>query len=272
MPIHPTAVVDKSAEIDPSAEIGAYAIIEPGVHIGPQTRIFPHAYIATGTTLGRACQVHPFAIVGHVPQDLKWGGAPSYTEIGDETIIREHVSIHRGTTPGSKTIVGQRCFIMSTGHIGHNCTVADDVIIATGAMLAGHVEVGPRAFVSGNVVLHQFIRVGELAMIGGNSALAQDLLPFMLVRFPQVILGPNVVGLRRAGFSAAERLEIRNCHRVLFRSGLLFPEAVERAAEMIRTEPGRRLLAFLRAPSKRGYLHYRALSGGRSVGGDEEVT
>jgi UDP-N-acetylglucosamine acyltransferase len=268
MPIHPTAVVDPSAEIDATAEIGAYAVVEKSVHVGAEVRVYPHGYVAEGTTLGRRCQVHPFAIVGHPPQDLKWAGEPSFTQIGDETIIREHVSIHRGTMPGSATVVGKRCFIMSTGHIGHNCAVGDDVTIATGAMLAGHVEVGGRAFVSGNVVLHQFMRVGELAMIGGNVALAQDVPPFMLVRFPQVILGPNTVGLRRAGMSSEERFEVRKCYRALYRGGLPFPRAVERVAELVRTDAGRRLLQFLRSPSKRGFLPYRAWGGGRDAGGE----
>lgn len=269
MSIHPTAIVDSSAEIDAAAEIGAYAVVEQNVRIGAEARLFAHGYVAEGTTLGRRCQVHPFAIVGHWPQDLKWTGVPSYTQIGDETIIREHVSIHRGTTPGSTTVIGQRCFIMSTGHIGHNCVVGDDVTIATGAMLAGHVEVGPRAFISGNVVLHQFMRVGELAMIGGNVALAQDVPPFMLVRFPQVILGPNTVGLRRAGMSSEERFEVRRCYRTLYRSGLPFPKAVEQVVGLVRTDAGRRLLEFLRSPSKRGFLPYRAWGGGRDTGGEE---
>jgi len=270
MPIHPTAIVDPAAEIDATAEIGAYAVIEKNVHIGPAARVFPHGFVGEGTTLDPRCQVHPFAVVGHPPQDLKWGGEPSYTQIGDETIVREHVSIHRGTTPGSTTTIGRRCFIMSTGHIGHNCVVGDDVTIATGAMLAGHVEVGARAFISGNVVLHQFMRVGELAMIGGNVALAQDVPPFMLVRFPQVILGPNTVGLRRAGMSSEERFEVRRCYRTLYRSGLPFPKGVERVAALVKTEAGRRLLQFLRSPSKRGFLPYRAWGGGRDT--NDEAT
>jgi UDP-N-acetylglucosamine acyltransferase len=258
MPIHPTAVVDSSAEIDATAEIGAYAVVEQDVHVGAETRVYPHAYVATGTTLGRRCQIHPFAVVGHVPQDLKWTGAPSYTRIGDETIIREHATIHRGTMPGSTTVVGQRCFIMATGHIGHNCVVGDGVVIVNGAMLAGHVEVGTRAFVSANASMHQFVRVGELAMIGGGTFITRDVPPFMLVRYPDVILGPNTVGLRRAGLSAAERFEIRKCYRTLYRSGLPFSHAVAQVAEMVQTDAGQRLLQFLQSPTIRGYMRPRA--------------
>jgi UDP-N-acetylglucosamine acyltransferase len=269
MPIHPTAIIDATAEIDPTAEIGAYAVVEKNAHIGAGTRLYPHAYVSEGTPLGARCCIHPFAVVGHPPQDMKWKGAPSYTRIGDETVIREHVSIHRGTMPDSTTTIGARCFLMATSHVGHNCIVGDDVPLANGAMLAGHVEVGARAFISGNVVLHQFMRIGELAMIGGNVPLAQDIPPFMLVRFPQVILGPNTIGLRRAGMSPPERLEIKKCYQVIYHSGLLFPRAVERVADMVQTEPGRRLLAFLRSPSKRGFLPFRTWGGGRDEGDDE---
>lgn len=254
MPIHPTAIVDPTADIHPSAEIGAYAVVEQNVRIGPETRLYPHAYVSAGTTLGARCQIHPFAVVGHLPQDVKYSGEPSFTEVGDETVVREHATIHRGTMPGSTTVVGRRCFIMSTGHVGHNCVVGDEVVVANGGLLAGHVQVGNRAFISGNVAIHQFVRVGELTILGGRlTAIGKDAIPFMHVEMPGPI-GPNVVGLRRAGLTAEERQEIRACYRILYRSGLRFPVAIERVAETARTAPGRRLVEFLRAPSKRGFL------------------
>ena len=260
MTIHPTAIVDKTAEIDPTAEVGAYAVIERGVQIGPQTRIYPHAYIAGGTRLGRACQIPPCAVVGHHPQDLAWEGSPSYTVIGDETVIREHATVHRGTTPESTTVVGKHCYIMSTGHVGHNCVIGDEVKIANGGLLSGHVQVGDKAFISGNASVHQFVRIGELAMIAGLSRVPNDVPPFMMVA-PAGIVGANVVGLRRAGLTPDERHEIRACHRVLFRSGLHLPEAVERVAKLVRTDPGRRLVEFLRAPSKRGFMRLKRRAG-----------
>lgn len=256
MAIHPTAIVDRTAEIDPTAEVGAYAIVERDVRIGPRVRLYPHAYVGEGTTLGADCEVHPFAVVGHPPQDLKFKGEPTFTVVGGGTIIREHATIHRGTMPGSTTVVGARCFIMSTGHIGHNCTVGDDVVIANGGLLAGHVSVGHRAFISGNAVVHQFSRLGELVMVAGGTRLVQDVPPYMLYG-PRGVHAPNVVGLRRAGLGSTERHELRQCHRLLYRSGLRLPDAIERIAGLVQTEPGRKLLAFLREPSKRGLATLR---------------
>jgi UDP-N-acetylglucosamine acyltransferase len=149
MGIHPTAIIDPTAELDADVEVGPYAIVEGGVRIAGGTRLYAHAYVSRGATLGRDCQVHPFAVVGHLPQDLKFTGAPSYTVVGDGTVVREHGSIHRGTMPESVTRVGKRVFVMATAHIGHNCDVGDDVVLANSAVLGGHVTVGARAFISG---------------------------------------------------------------------------------------------------------------------------
>ncbi len=256
MPIHPTAIVDSKAEVDASADVGAYAVIEGGATIGPQVKIWHHAFVAQGTRIAARAQIHPFAVVGHYPQDVKWNGAPSYTTIGEDTVIREGAEIHRGTMPGSTTSIGARVFMMSHSHVGHNCALEDDVIMASGALLAGHVQVGRRSFISGNASVHQFARIGELVMVRGLSAVIQDVAPFMTYAFDG-LSGPNVVGLRRAGLSAEERAEIRAAHRILFNSALPFPKAVEQFAAVVRTEPGRRLLAFVQSPTKRGFSRLR---------------
>lgn len=263
MPIHPSAIIDRSAEIDASVDVGPYAIIEPGVRIGADTRVYPHAYIARGTTLGRRCAVHPGAVVGHHPQDLAWRDAPSYTRIGDDVIIREHAQIHRGTAPESATLVGDRCYIMATGHVGHNCVLGREVKVSNSALLAGYIEVGDGAFLSGNTSLHQFIRIGELVIVGGGVRVNQDVPPFMMV-VPEGVIGPNTIGMRRAGFSAAQRLEIREAYRLLYRSGLPFREAAARLAATAQSEPARRLVAFLQGKSKRGFLRYRGREAGES--------
>lgn len=257
MPIDPRAVVDAKAEVDPSADIGPYAVVEAGVSIGPETKLWPHAFVARGTTLGARVQVHPFATVGHEPQDLAYKGSPTYTTVGDDTIIREHASIHRGTDPETTTVVGARCFIMSTAHIAHNCVLGDDVILVNGVMLAGHVHVGNRAFFGGGTGVHQFARVGELAMLRGNSSVPCDVPPFTMIG-PRGVVGLNVIGLRRAGISSDERKELRQAYRDIFRSGHPFRDCLAAVEPRIQTAPGKRFIEFLKAPSKRGMMRFHA--------------
>ena len=273
MPIHPTAIVDRRAEVDPTAEIGPYAIVEPDVTIGPRVRLWPHAFVARGTTLEAGVQVHPFAVVGHHPQDLAWDASPSYTRIGEGTIVREHATIHRGTGPESWTIVGRRCYIMSTGHVGHNCVLGDEVKVANSGLLSGHVRVGDGAFISGNVSVHQFVRIGRLAMVGGGMRLNADLPPFMLFA-PGGVIGPNTVGLRRAGLSAEARREIREAYHTLYRRGLRLAEAIERIAARVQTPEARELIEFLRAERKRPIATFRPMQadhGGQSPPTGEKV-
>ncbi len=253
MPIHPTAVVDSKAQIDPTARIGPYTIIEGQVRIGPNTVIYPQAYISGWVDIGANCQIHPGAVVGHVPQDFHFDGSRTFLRIGDGTIIREHASVHRGTQPDSETVIGRNCFIMGYSHVGHNCMVGDDVKIANMAALSGHVSVGRGAFVSGYSLIHQFTRIGEYAMIGGGTRLTMDLPPFFMCVHESDCTGVNLVGLRRAGFTREEIAEIRKAYRLLYRSGKTFRAAVEELAGSAQTPAGKRLLEFIRVQSKRGY-------------------
>ncbi len=253
MPIHPTAIVDRSSQVDETAEIGAYAIVEPGAVIGPGVRLYPHAYVSQGTTLARGVQIHPFAVVGHPPQDLAFKGEPSFTQVGEDTIVREGATIHRGTMPGSTTIVGKRCFLMSNAHVAHNCIVGDDVKMAQAAMLGGHARIGPNVFIGGAGAVHQFVRIGELVMIGGLFRATSDVAPFLMVESGR-LAGVNIIGLRRAGVPAEERQEIRDLFRLLWRSGRMFREVLGEAVERARTPRGRQLVAFLQEPSKRGVM------------------
>lgn len=255
MAIHPTAVIHASAQIDPDAEIGPYSIIEKDVRIGPAVRLYGHVYIGEGTTIAAGCQIHPFASIGQPPQDLAFKGEPSFTVIGEGTVIREHVSIHRGTMPGSSTVLGKRCFLMACSHVAHNCVVGDDVKMANSSMLGGHVQVGNSTFIAGLTGAHQFVRVGELNMLSG-ARVTTDVVPFMIVT-PMGVVGPNVVGLRRAGFTAEERTEIRECYRRLFRQGIGFRAAVEQLEKLPLGRAGQRIVEFIKAPSKRGLMGYR---------------
>lgn len=251
MAIHRTAVVDPHAELDATVEVGAGAVVEGDVQIGEGSRIWPYAFIAGGARIGRRVEIHPFATVGHAPQDLAYDGSRTYAEIGDGCVIREHVSVHRGTVPGSSTRVGKRCYLMANSHVAHNCVLGDDVKLANGALLAGYVSVGDRAFLGGGVAVHQFTRVGELVMVRGLASVPMDV-PSFMIAVADGVAGVNVIGLRRAGATREERADVQAAVRLLYRSGMPFRRAVAALPAAVRTDYGRRLVEFLQAPSKRG--------------------
>lgn len=254
MPVHATAVIDNVAVVDPTAELGPYVTIEGPVQIGAGARIGPHVSLAGSTRIGAHCRIFPHAAVGYAPQDLAYDNAESFCEIGDGTIIREGVTVHCGTGAGSSTVVGKRCFLMANSHVAHNCRLGDQVVLANGVLLAGHAQVGERAFLGGGAVVHQFARIGELAMIAGLARVSADVPPFFMAGGNNRCLGVNVVGMRRAGFTPAERDEIRRAYRLLYRNGCSFHAAIAELAESVQTEPGRRLAEFLSQPSKRGFM------------------
>ncbi len=258
--IHPTAIIDPQAEIDETVEIGPYVIIEGPVKIGPGCKIMAHAYLSGDTILGANNQVHMGCVIGHVPQHLSYNGAPSGVRIGDENVFREYVTVHRAAEADHFTVIGNRCFFMACSHIAHDVVVGDEVILANGALLAGHVTVGNKTFISGNVGVHQFCSIGELAMIGGLAKIVKDVPPYMLVDGQSEVSGINVVGLRRAGFDSATREKIRRAYKILYRSGLNTSQAVARIeAELGDCEPVRRMIEFIRA-SKRGIADHSPIT------------
>lgn len=230
MSIHPTAVVHPGAEIGRDVEIGPCAVIGPGVVIGDRCRIGPHAVLLEHVILAPDCRVHAHAVLGDVPQDLKFRGIESRVEIGEGCVIREGVTIHRGTHEGSVTVIGPNCFLMANSHVAHNCRLGAGVILANGVLLAGDVEVGDRAFLSGNVVVHQFTRIGDFAMIGGGAGLGLDILPGCTAAGVERnrVAGLNWVGLRRAGVPPEQRRQLRAAFRLVFQSGLPLDEVVRR--------------------------------------------
>ena len=252
MPIHPTAIVSPQAAIDPSTEIGPYVIIEDEVTIGPNCRIAAHVYINGNTRIGANNEIHAGAVLGDTPQDRAFQPCRSYLQIGDDNIIREFVSIHRGTAPESITRIGSGCFIMGYSHVGHNCRVGDGVTIANMTALAGHVEVGERAFVSGYTGVHQFVRIGRLCMIAGGSRVTMDLPPFLMAAHETEVVNVNLVGLRRADFSSEEIGEIRSAYRRLYRSGLTFRKALEELTAKPCSPLVQEMIDFINVPSKRG--------------------
>ncbi len=252
MAVHPTAIVDPAAEIDPSADVGPYAVIEGHVNIGPSARVYHHAYVTGWTQIGPRCQIHPFTTIGHLPQDFHFTGERTYCRIGAGTVIREYVSIHRGTQPESTTEIGEDCFLLAGSHVGHNCVLGNRVTLINGVQLAGHTEVGQGVLISAGASSHQFTRIGEYAMIEAAAKIVMDALPFMRVHLRNACSGPNVIGLRRNGFSAEEIAEIKRAYKLIYRSGRPLSKVMGELEAGLHTDAGRRLLAFMRAPSKRG--------------------
>jgi len=251
VPIHPTAIVDARAELDPSVDVGPYVVIDGLVRIGARTRILAGAYLTGRTTIGVDNVIHPGAVLGHEPQDLAYRDADTGLTIGDANVFREHCEVHRGTQEGTSTAIGDRNYLMSQAHVAHNCRVGNDVILATGATLGGHVVVEDQAFISGNCVVHQHCRVGRLAIMRGLSRASRDVPPFAICDETHVVRGLNRVGLRRAGFDRERVRALATAFRVLFRSRTNLGLALARLDGEVRTPDVEYLVAFIRS-SRRG--------------------
>jgi UDP-N-acetylglucosamine acyltransferase len=252
MSIHPTAVIDAKAEIDSQVEIGPYVVIDGAVKIKRGTRVMAHAYLTGWTEIGEENEIHPGAVLGDAPQDKAYKGQESFLSIGDRNIFREHVQVHRGTAAGSTTVIGNDNFLMATSHVGHNCRLGDNVVLANGALLGGYVEVGKNAFISGNCVVHQFVRIGEYALMRGLSGTSRDVPPYAIIDWQHTVRGVNVVGLKRAGFDDERIRAIREAFRVLFRPGRNLAIAVKEAEKITGANTDvSALLEFIRT-SKRG--------------------
>jgi len=209
--IHSTAIVHPHAKLDSSVQVGPYAVIDAEVELGADCIVGPHVYITGVTKAGVGNHFHASCVIGDAPQDLKYKGDPTRLVIGDHNVFREHVTVNRATNPEGTTVVGSHNFIMASAHIAHNCVVGNHVIVANSAMFGGHSVVQDRALISGGCMVHQFCRVGTMAVMQGGSAVSMDVAPFTVMRGVNRICGLNVVGLRRNGFSAEQRLEIKSC-------------------------------------------------------------
>ena len=226
--IHPTAVVDKQAELGDGAVIGPYTVIEADVTIGEGSELMAGVVVRRYATLGPGNVVHPYAVLGGEPQDHKFDpDSKTYLRIGQDNVFREHVTINRATTEGGATVIGNGCYFMTHAHVGHDSVVADKVILTNDAAVAGHCEIGARAILSANMVVHQFCWVGELVMTRGNAGTSQHVPPFVMVKGVNYVSGLNTVGLRRAEYiSDADSGQIRNAFRLLYRSKLTPAEAL----------------------------------------------
>jgi UDP-N-acetylglucosamine acyltransferase len=254
--IHPMAQIDPGATIGAGTSAGPFSVIGAGVTLGPDCTIHPHAVIAGAATLGARNVVYPFACLGMDPQDLKYRGEPTRLEIGDDNIFREGVTVHRGTAGGGGvTRVGSGNLLMAGTHIAHDCQVADRIVFANAATLAGHVAVENGATVGAFSGVHQFCRVGRHAYIGGYSVITQDALPYMLTVGNRArSYGVNVIGLERRGFSQEAIQGLKRAYRILFRSRLTLEAAFARLdEEMSDLEDVAYLAAFIRG-SQRGVI------------------
>ncbi len=237
--IHPTAIIDPGAEIDSDVKIGPYSIVGENVSIGSGTVIGPHVTIDPFVEIAPNCQIYQYASLGAVPQAVKFKGEKTYLKIGRNTIVREFVTLNRGTEfGGGVTEVGEENFLMAYTHVAHDCKTGKGVILANNATLAGHITIGDYVIIGGLVAIHQFVRIGDHAYIGGKSAVVKDIPPYIIAAGDRATLhGLNKVGLQRHGLSKNTLMQLKKAYRILFRIGLTINEAVDRVLAEVENTP-----------------------------------
>lgn len=248
--VAPTAVVHPEATVGPGCHIGEFCVIERDVEIGARCRLEPYVYVKRWTTMGERNEISAGTALGTDPLDKVFTGERSYLRIGNGNRVREHYTISRGTKPESVTVIGDDNYVMTSGHIAHDCVIGSGIVIASCSLVSGHTEVQDGAFISGGVVIHQYSRIGRLSMVGGNTRVNLDIPPFMLtVGFNVEAIGPNIVGMRRAGYKSSDVRAVKEAFRLLYTSGLSREEALEQLDA--GPEVAREIAAFARS-SKRG--------------------
>jgi len=227
--IHPTAIVDQKSEVGEGVEIGPYSVIERGVSIGEGTWIGPHVIIREGTHIGKGCQIFQFASIGEAPQFLGYKGEKTFLQMGDRNIMREFVTLHRGTVKGGgRTVIGNDNYFMAYSHVAHDCQIGNDVVMANGASLGGHIVIENGAIIGGLAAIHQFCRVGAYAIIGGLTGVLLDIPPYTKAQGDRAkLFGLNTIGLKRANFSEETLKALKKAYRIIFRSGLTLAKAMK---------------------------------------------
>ncbi|MBC8002587.1 MAG: acyl-ACP--UDP-N-acetylglucosamine O-acyltransferase [Opitutaceae bacterium] len=249
--IHPTAIIHPKAKLDSTVVVGPYAVIDEGVEIGAHCIIRPNVHITGSTTIGEHNRFHTGCVIGDWPVDLKYKGDATRLRIGDHNVFREHVTVNCANSPKEDTVIGSHNLLTPHCHVGHNTAIGNYNIIGGGAMLAGHVVVQDRVFISGNCLVHQFCRIGTLAMMQGGAAITKDLPPFTVARRINEICGLNTIGLRRAGLNPEERLELKKLYHALFRSRQNLRVAIADAQPNFTGASARAMLEFVTS-AKRG--------------------
>lgn len=259
--IHSTAIVHPDVKMGENCSVGPHTIIEPNVSIGAGTSIASNILIGEYTRIGEACKIHHGAVVGTIPQDLKFEGEKSTLEIGDRTTIREFATLNRGTKALGKTVIGNDVLLMAYVHVAHDCIIGDQVILSNATQLGGHVEIEDYVISGGLVAIHQFVKIGMHAMISGGAKVSKDICPYIKVaREPLKPVTLNTVGLKRRGFSDASLRILKHAFRLLFRSHLNITQAVDAIEEKVtQTEELHHLLQFIRESATRSKAHGRGI-------------
>lgn len=263
--VHSSAIVDSKAKIARNAVIGPYCVIGPDVEIGEGTTLASHVHLLGKVVIGKNCQLYTGCVIGNNGQSKSPVPAVSSVRIGDENVLREYVTIHRGIREGSETRLGHRNLLMANAHVAHDCIVGDDIVMANLVTLAGHVEVGDKAVLGGLSGVHQFVRIGTMAMVGGMSKVVQDVVPFAMVDGrPATFRGVNAVGMRRAGFDSAARLAVKKMLVQLCRAGV--SNGAAQSSETSSIPPVETVINFIKG-SKRGITRFSVTD---SDAGEEE--
>ncbi len=251
----PTALVDKRAELEDGVEVGPYSVVQGGVKIGKGTKIASHCLIASGAEIGEGCVVHHGAVLGTIPQDLKFQGERTKLRVGRGNIVREYATLNRGTIQKRETWVGDNNLFMAYSHVAHDCWIGNNVVLANAVNLGGHVEIGDYAILGGMVPVHQFVKVGAHVMVGGGFRLNKDVCPFVTVAgYPLKVVGLNLIGLKRRGFSSQTISILKRAYQILFRSRFNVSQALRVIEGEIEPIPEVRAITKFIGESKRGII------------------
>jgi UDP-N-acetylglucosamine acyltransferase len=263
--IHPLAVVSPHAEVGSNVRIGPFCVIEPGVALGDGCRLAGRVTVKSGTVLGRDNLVLEGTVLGGMPQHIHMPEHPGVVQIGEGNVFRENVTVHRALQAGNATRIGDRCLLMVNTHVAHDCTLGNGAILTNNTMLGGHVSIAEKAYLSGSVAVHQFCRVGRLAMVGGLARVRQDVPPFITIDGgTTMVVGLNKVGLRRAGFTTEQVVELKAAYRLIYRSGLPWEEMLDALREKFNDGPAAEFLPFFLS-NKRGFVQERRTPPGAIV-------
>ncbi len=262
--IHAGAFVDSAAKIGAGVKIGPGAVVGPECEIGDGCEVAAHAILTGTVRLGARCRIGYGAVIGGEPQDLSYKGARSSVEVGDDTVIREYATVHRGTKEGTTTRIGNGCYLMAGAHVAHNCVLGDGVILVNNTLLAGYVTVEDLAFLGGATLVHQYVRIGTLAITRGGTRIGKDVPPFFMAVATNAVAGTNRIGLRRAGMSGPVRRLIQQAYDVLYRSELNVTQALAKlkSGEFEQSPEAKQIVAFIEG-SKRGICRHLDAKSGR---------